>query len=277
MITKERIQVIDKEIENIILLTLQNLKRTSVSNYILLLADGEYREVVQSCSGLNLNPYLIDDAVDAIKDELRLRFLTNFLNTFYSYSSDNLPLDSNEQRLHIELMIYTHIWESKPFLKKLYRLSRITSGESYLWLVKIPKASKHDFIRNDIQKEFDKSNNLISEIIKRGFHTSLRNAFAHSDYYFLTVNNETTIYLDNYQGGDWELSKISMFDWSQRFLYSALLSYHLINTIGLCRKNIVTDFGTNIFTIKQPTKDGVGIRDVSIMYDSTNNTFRFLR
>ncbi|MGV8094705.1 MAG: hypothetical protein AB2L24_22860 [Mangrovibacterium sp.] len=217
---------------------------------------------------------MIDYTMDRYRDVTRLKFLADFLNTFYTFSIE-LPLDDNEQRLHIELMIYTHIWESKPFLRKLYRLSHIANGESYDWKVNIPDMSKHDFIRNDIRKTFDNSNNNISQIIKKGFHTSLRNAFAHSEYYFDKVKDETRIYLDNYKGNGWELREISSTDWNVRFVYSALLSYHLMNSINLCRKKLVKDFGTNIFTIKHPSKDGKIIRKVNIEYSETQNTFRF--
>jgi hypothetical protein len=275
MITNERFHDIDTEIKNSIIQTLQSIKSTSLSDYILLLADGEYREEMLLNTSLNLSPYLIDYTMDRYKDVTRLTFLADFLNTFYSFSSDKLPLDDNEQRLHIELMIYTHIWESKPFLKKLYRLSHIANGEAYEWQVVLPDMSKHDFIRNDIRKTFEKSNNHISQIIKNGFHTSLRNAFAHSEYYFDKANKETTIYLDNYKGNDWELREISLTDWCQRFVYSALLSYHFINSISLCRKKLITDFGTNIFTIKHPSEDGSIIRDINIEYNETQNIFRF--
>jgi hypothetical protein len=30
----------------------------------------------------------------------------------------------DEYRFHLELMIYTHTWESRPFLKTLYRIAK---------------------------------------------------------------------------------------------------------------------------------------------------------
>lgn len=274
MITQDKFLKIDTEIKDSISKTLQNIKSSSLNDYILLLADGEYRSELLLNKSLNLSPYIIDYTMDRYQDVTRLKFLADFLNTFYTFSPER-PLDDNEQRIHIELMIYTHIWESKPFLRKLYRLSHIANGESYEWEVNMPDMSKHDFIRNDIRKTFEDCNNTISQIIKNGFHTSLRNAFAHSEYYFDNIKGETVIYLNNYKGNNWEIREISSIDWNVRFVYSALLSYHLMNSINNCRRNLLNDFGTNIFTIKHPSKDGKIIRDVNIEYNETQNIFRF--
>ena len=134
---------------------------------------------------------------------------------------------------------------------------------------------KHDFIRNQIRKALEDSKCNLSEVIKKGFHTSLRNAFAHSEYYFDGVLNDKKIYLDNFKGEAWELRDISFHDWSIRFIYSSLLSYHLYNCINKCRKNLVIDFGTNTFSIERPTKDGQSIRKVFLVYNEEQNIFRF--
>jgi hypothetical protein len=276
MITKEKFQEINTEIETSIKQTLQNIKSTSQSDYILLIADGEYREELLSIPSTKLSPYMIDYSMDRNRDITRLTFLSDFLNTFYSPFKNEFPSDDDEQRIHMELMIYTHIWESKPFLKKLYRLSHIANGEEYEWQLEIPDSSKHDFIRNNIRKTFEDADNIISQIIKNGFHTSLRNAFAHSEYYFDTVRNGMLIYLDNYKGACWELSEISLPDWSVRFVNSALLSYHLMNIISLCRKNLINDFGTNNFTIKHPSRNGKNLIDMKIEYNEKYNIFKYV-
>ncbi len=200
--------------------------------------------------------------------------MTDILNTFYTFQ-ENEVIDENEQRIHMELMVYTHIWESKPFLKKLFRVAKAAKGEIYNWKVSVPEMGKHDFIRNDIRKTLEDCNCNLSEIIKKGFHTSLRNAFAHSEYYFDKVLNDKKIHLDNYKGNNWELREISFHDWSIRFIYSALLSYHLYDCINKCRKNLVVDFRTNIFSIEQPTRDELSIRNVLLEYNENQDIFRF--
>ncbi len=63
--------------------------------------------------------------------------------------------------------------------------------------------SKHDFIRCHIRQIFKDLNFDIWKVIKEGFHTSLRNAFAHSEYSFDTMNNHNRINLYNYGGANW--------------------------------------------------------------------------
>ncbi len=46
MITKDEFSKIDKEIEDSIYQTLQKIKAISLSNYILILASGEYQEIL---------------------------------------------------------------------------------------------------------------------------------------------------------------------------------------------------------------------------------------
>lgn len=162
-------------------------------------------------------------------------------------------------------------------MQQLYRLAKLSLGESYTWEVKIPEMGKHNFIRNDIRKSFEDCSNTMSQIIKKGFHTSLRNAFAHSEYCFEEVGGSTTIFLDNYKGENWELREITLQDWSVRFAYSALLSFHLMNAINTHRKELSKVFNTKIFTIKHPSKDGTTLRNVNIEYNENQDIFRFCR
>ncbi|MFT6205049.1 MAG: hypothetical protein ACI9V1_003464 [Spirosomataceae bacterium] len=272
MISCEEFANIKNEIKAALEAALNNLKLNNTSNYVLFLADGEYFQKLQN-TAKNHNPFIIDYRLDKYRDETRLTFLTKFLTNFYSFHSNQQFTDDNEYRTHMELMIYTHIWESKPFLKKLYRLAHVLNGEEYNWEITIPDFGKHDFIRNDIRKTFKNTGNSVETVIKNGFHTSLRNAFAHSDYSFDTKNNK--IYLDNYTGKDWELQEIIFDDWSKRFVYSALLSYNLLSIVHDRRTNLISDFGTNQFVIKHPSKSGE-IRDSAIIYRSEHDSFNFV-
>ena len=273
MITRQEFANIDKEIKEAIQTTLDSLKTTNSPNYFVFLADGEYFHIFEN-TVQNLNPFVIDNRMDRFKDETRLTFLSNFLTTFYSFPNDQEATDDNEQRIHMELMIYSHIWESKPFLKKLHRLAHISNGEEYNWKISVPDMGKHDFIRNDIRKTFEDIGNPIGQIIKNGFHTSLRNAFAHSDYSFDTMNNNKRIWLDNYNGENWELQDIIFDNWSKHFVYSALLSYHLLRVTHTYRTNLITDFGTNKLAIRHPSKSGQTI-DVNIIYRQEHDSFSF--
>jgi len=275
MLTKQTFAVIDKEIKDCIQKTLDNIKANSIDNYVLFLAVGEYRKEYISPQ-LKISPFVIDYRMDKYKDETRLKFLSNFLSAFYSFPSSQSSTDDNEQRLHMELMIYSHIWESKPFLRKLHRFAHLDNKEEYNWNVIIPDMRKHNFIRNDIRKAFEINNNPLAEVIKKGFHTSLRNAFAHSEYSFDSNDKVRSIILYNYSGEPWELRDISFNDWSLRFVYSALLSYYLLDLTHKSRINLINEFGKDTFNIKHPSKSG-GLNNVIIEYRQECDSFNFKR
>lgn len=275
MITRQEFADIDRQIKDSIQLTFDSLKKDSPENYVLFLADGEYVKDYENTT-IKLNPFVIDRRMDRYKDETRLTFLSNFLSVFYSFSSTLQSTDDSKQRIHIELMIYTHIWESKPFLKRLFRLAHISNGEEYYWNVTVPDMTKYEFIRDKIITVFNEKNNELGKIIKKGFHSSLRNSFAHSEFSFDTMNGNKRIWLDTYKGAKWDIREISFDDWSKRFVYSALLSYHLLSLTHKNRTNLISDFGTDKLTIKHPSSSGSTI-ETNIIYRPEHDSFNFER
>jgi len=273
MILRTEFAAIDTEVKNAVETTLDNLRAANQNNYLLLLADAEFKPEYASPAS-QLNPHIIENKMDWYRDESRIRFLADFLSTFYAFPNTQVQTDDNPQRMHMELMIYTHTWESKSFLKKLYRLAHLVNNEDYAWTVNIPDMGKHDFIRNDIRQIFQNNTNHLSEVIRNGFHTSLRNAFAHSEYFFDTMNQNRRIILDNYNGAAWELDQISFDDWSKRFVYSALLSYYLFSISHAKRQSLIADLGTDIYPINLPGKNG-GLSVVNIRYRPQHDAFNF--
>lgn len=274
MITKQRFSEIDTEVKNVINEVFDYMKLHNQMNYILLLAEGEYLErynVTQS----KLNPFVIDSRHDRYKDETRLNFLTDFLTKYYSFANNQQAIDNNLYRMNIELMVYSHIWESKPFLKKLYRISTIVAGNNFEWQVELPEKSKHEFIRNTIRPNFEKYLVNVSNIMKKGFHTSLRNAFAHSEYSFDTMNNKNRIWLDTYTGKPWDIQEISFDEWSERFIFSSLFCYYITSISYDRRKNISADFGTEVFEIDLPNSLGTKEK-VRIKYKQEHDDFSFI-
>ena len=126
---------------------------------------------------------------------------------------------------------------------------------------------KHDFIRNEIRNVFKNSNLDLHKVITKGFHTSLRNAFAHSDYYFQFDNPE--IYLTNYGGANWEIQSISFDEWTIRFCYSFLLSYTFLNKFETEKQNL-----ENIeYNVQLRNPQGIKVQG-GIRYDLERNSFR---
>jgi hypothetical protein len=273
VITIEEFTKINEEVKTSINEVLDYVKKTRLDNYILYLGDGDYKKEYDT-PNYKFSPYCIDNRIDILNDNSRISFLTNFLKTFYSFPNSQNVVDDNEYRIQMEMMVYTHLWESKHFLRKLYRLAHIGNDEEYNWKISVPEMGKHNFIRNDIRKTLEKKNRLLAEVIKNGFHTSLRNAFAHSDYFLDTVFQNPRIILTNYGGENWELEQISYDDWSRRFSYSVALSYHLLNINQEARISVSKEFNTNEFVIKHP-KQNIAYENVKVYYHENGNSFAF--
>lgn len=270
MITFDDFEAINNEVSSAVNQAYDYL-RDKTTNYILFLANGEYHESLAN-SHLNLNPYVIDSRDDRYKDEDRRDFFINFIRSYYSFPNKE-STDDDLNKIHLELMVYSHIWESKPFLRQLYRLAILINGKTYPWIVDVPNMSKHEFIRFQIRDTFKQRGLEISKIISNGFHTSLRNAFAHSEYHFNKSNKH--IVLDTYKGNDlWDIRDISFNDWTKRFAYSMLLCHYVQNMFFERRAALPKDFGTNRFIIIHPKNSNV-FRAAYLIYDHYFDTFNF--
>ncbi len=87
MITRTEFAKIDQEVIESLEEAFDYLKLHCVDhNYILFLADGEYKEEYGN-SQLRSNPYSIDNREDRYKDVSRLNFFIKFMKTFYSFIS----------------------------------------------------------------------------------------------------------------------------------------------------------------------------------------------
>lgn len=208
MITKDDFRTIDNEVKDALNSALDHVKANAPENYVLFLAEGEYKPTY---ANEKFNPNVIDNREDRYKDETRVKFFVQFLQTFYSFPRGIDQTDDNEQRIHMELMVYSHVWEADPFLKKLFRLASIFDGQLYPWKVTIPPMSKHKFIREETRDVFRKHGHSLDTVITNGFHTSIRNAFAHSEYSFDEKGRR--IWFDNFDETDkWSLENIGYGD-----------------------------------------------------------------
>ena len=216
-----------------------------------------------------MSPYTISGHnIDNYYDYTRQHFLCEFLNTYYSFTNKN-ELKDDEYRMNIEFLIYTHIWEGKPFLKRLYRLANLLSGEEYDWKIQIPSIKKSNFIIENIVEPFNKANCLLGEIITENYKTDLRNAIAHSDYQIDVVSK-----------GIRYRSKAALYNtsfdvWSIHFAFSICLSYYFSHIVTERRKRIIQDLGGNHFTIKMPFSDG-SIKYACIQYEVDKDDFGFI-
>lgn len=235
---------------------------------ISYLAEGDYSYSLEKSK---YNPYVIDNNLNALRDQDRLEFLTEYLNENYTFKEKHTS--DSKSSVTMELMMYSHIWESEPFLKDLKRIACLANSGIYLWKVEVPDFTKHTFIR-EIRESLEGNKLKLAEVIRKGFSSSIRNAFAHSAYTFQYGDNKITFL--NYKGKEWEIREQSFNEWSIRFCYSFVLSYLLYKSKRYFRTNIIETFDTDVFHINMPNKDGSnGV--YRIKYEKDRDLFHFLK
>lgn len=266
MIRKEDFRKIKFEVDNAIneAFTFAKENEKNENDYVLFLSNAEY---IEKYTASTINPYVVDYRVNGYRDQERLKFLVEYLNNVYSFQTLNTA-DSTTS-ITIELMIYTHIWESKPFLRQLRKLASICNKEDYDWNVKVPDYTKHTYIRESIRDIFGDKNLKLNDIITKGYHSSLRNAFAHSEYIF--GMNSPELVLTNYSGKDWEIETISFDEWTIRFCYSFLLSYGFQEKFDMERMNLLEGEPGHPVTLKKT--DGTNQNGI-MKYDKERDSFR---
>ncbi len=214
-----------------------------------------------------VSPYVIEYAEDTLVDEHRLDFLTKYLKSYYSFNHYNTS--DNKDSLTIEMMMYTHIWESKSFLKQLKKLNDLCLGLEYDWEIEIPDVfnseSKQSFIRKGLRDSFKKEGLTISDIITKGYRSQFRNAFAHSDYSF--GRDEESILLHNYKPNSYAKKSIKIDEWTVIFCYSFLLNFHLQNLHYEERSKVDSEIEVFLRDKNGEKKKGL------IKYDKERNRF----
>jgi hypothetical protein len=269
MITVETFTIIRNEVIDALTEAFKLAQANSVDNaFLIFLAEGAYHE---SGDPKKYNPFTIDNRIDRYIDETRQSYLVTFLNTYYTFKGGQ-PTTDTEETLHLDLMVYTHLWEVKAFLKKLFRLVQIIDKKPYQWKVDVPDFSKQDWYRKHIKAPIKFIGCKLATVLENGFHSSLRNAFAHSEFSFDFQNKR--IWLYNYKGEPWELQEISFDDWSTRFAYSFLTSYLLFDLFHTTRKAISTDGKNKQFQINHANIDGTS-KVVTVVYRPDADAFSF--
>ncbi|MFV0531969.1 MAG: hypothetical protein ACK5MD_11115 [Flavobacteriales bacterium] len=266
MIRITQFRFIDQTVQNALHELFEYAKKNEKdeNDYYLFLCNAAY---IENYEGTQINPYVIDNNIDQLIDEHRIDFLTKYLRNQYSFAQFNTS-DSKES-LTIEMMMYTHIWESKNFLKQLKKILDLCIKNEYDWNVEIPDAgnrdSKQKLIRENFRDKFKSENLKIADIITNGYRSQFRNAFAHSDYSFGL--NDEKINLHNYKPNSYEVQSISMDEWTEFFCYSFLLNYHFINFYYNERQKIEEPIEVFLRNKEGEKKKGI------IEYDKERNSF----
>lgn len=197
--------------------------------------------------------YVIDDNRDLYYDNTRKKFWIRYMNRIYRREGFKYLGDNGIDDLSIEMMIYSHLWNSDYHLKLLHRISSILSGRGYEWNVKIPETGMHKWIYNDIITPLKENGYKLGEIIAKGYKSSIRNAFAHSNYSIYEGQRKIHI---RPSSSPWEI--ISFDEFQRLFLYSSFIMNVLHNSIEYAFQDMTLE--TRALTEPFYTPDNVKVQ-----------------
>lgn len=261
MITKEEFTAIEQEVFAAIkeCFSFATANQVRLGEIMVFFARGNYNFAVSN----GFNPHTIDQREDLYKEIDTQSFLLSFIKDRYPITNSAGRREDSERTI-IELMTYTHIWESVPYLKMLRRLACMCNSMDYPWEVKIPRMGKHNLVRTEIRDLFKLKNLKIYDVIKKGFQSQLRDAFAHSD--FSLQWHPGYVWLYNYDPSKLHLvQEITLDDWTKRFCYTWQLNYQLNECFFDVRQNSHIINSSNEFMIPLPIGDG-RYKNVEIVY-----------
>ena len=210
-------------------------------------------EIVASLKLKKGSRCILDYPVDRYLDKTREDFYLRYLNRNYTKEGFFYEGLNGIDDLSIEMMIYTHLWESSYFMKTLARMSSILLGRGYEWK---PKYGKWDYMQKDIIIPLKKMNIHFGSVLEKAYSSEIRNAFAHS-LYTVDIESKSITMRTKHMG----IHTISFYDFQKRFLYSVLLMNSMLNAldrnrIKACRKNTAI---TGPFL----TPDGVSVQIIA--------------
>lgn len=249
--TYYRFLEIQEEVIGIVCNTLSKVRCTNFSDFVLLLARGDYYQLLER-KDIDLSPYVIEDPTADYMDRTRLNFLTSYLNEYSTRLRENIYLANvdKEYEMSIQMMIYSHCWESHLLLKLLERIANILKKKGYKWISSVGTTHKSNFIKQNIISQLEGVDDDLANLLKHCYSDRLRNDFAHSTYYI--DFKDSVIY--SHGQGLFSGQNISFLEWEEKFVYSVMLSYHLISLWQEVKHNFINDYGSDPIQVERPLK-----------------------
>lgn len=249
--TYNRFLEIQQEVVEILCKTLSKVRDTNFPDFVLLLARGDYDQLLER-KDIDLSPYVIEDPTADYMDSTRLNFLSSYLNDYSTRLRENIYLADREKEyeMSIQMMVYSHVWESHLLLKQLERIANILAGKGYIWRSAVAKTHKSSFIRQNVISKLEGIDDDLANLLKHCYSDRLRNDFAHSTYYI--DFKDGVIY--SHGQGLYHGPNITFLDWEEKFVYSIMLSYHLISLLHEVKHNFINDYGTDPILVERPLK-----------------------
>ena len=170
------------------------------------------------------SPYLMGQGFEGFSEKTHYEFIDVYRkHNLIENQSDKLSKSSEELSIQIEMLIYLKIWECDLFIKKFYQITRLLNGKPYDWDFKIDKTGRQKIIREKIRDKFKSHFPILYDTFKDTYISQIRNAIAHSQYYFL----ERSIGFNNYDSKSnfSKINRITFEKWSEIF-HNTMIIYN---------------------------------------------------
>lgn len=190
-------------------------------DFVLFLAHPEY-ETNWFNTGKSM--VLMESTIDALKDASREKFYVRYLQRNYKKEGFCYEGEDGIDDLHIEMMIYTHIWESTYFFKQLSRLVDVISGDGYMWNVNT-KRSRHKAIKETMIPTLRDKNLLLGDLLDEAYSSYIRYSFAHSVYSVDVDSKKIYLFNTSRNNADKGSNIVDFKDFQKKFMISIQLCY----------------------------------------------------
>lgn len=211
------------------------LYKKSYNDYIVLMARGD---VIPELVNIGKEPYVVDYQMDHYYDETRERFYVEYLQKRYRKEGFDYTGEDGFFDLNIELMIYSHIWESHYLLKTLSHIADLLSGKPYNWGLRIPFNNNKNYIKENIIIPLIEAGDDLGTFLKDAYSPNLRNGFAHSMYDIDCKSRKISLHNLKFDKDDTVQHEITFDDFQMKFLKSIQFSYMLARMIVKTREDV---------------------------------------
>jgi hypothetical protein len=181
--------------------------------------------------------------IDSYRKNIRVR---TSIQEFYENLND-VDSEFEEFTMSIEMLIYLKIWENDMFLKTWFQFFNILKGSDYNWEFKLKDFSsdegisnRPELIRNVFKNGLSNYSDILKKHIRIAYKQQVRNAIAHSNYYFFGRQ----ITLTNYNNNDVYniIERLTFEEW-----YNMFHSTIMLHNSYLLLKEEINNFYTELY------------------------------
>ncbi len=225
------------------------MRKIDYTSYILFLGKAA---VIPGLKALCGTDCVVDYMLDSYHDKTRIDFYLRYLRRNYSKEGFRYEGERGLDDIHIELMIYAHLWDSTYFLKSLVRIAGIVSKKGYIWDLNVNWRKKEKKMKDCIIDPLKNDGLKLGDFISKCYDSRIRNAFAHSQY---SIDYDRRVIIVRCDDG---VMSLKFEEFQNLFLRSVILMNKMENALEFSHNDIAKK-GTALTEIFK-TPDGLDVQ-----------------